>query len=142
MRAIAAFILVGACLSSGCQQAQRPTMKDVDKIQGKWLLVSGERHGNAFTPESIQNVTLTFDGNVLRTAKRDGVSEATYTLHPETNPEGIDLDMNGSLGLGIYKLEGETLTILHGEIEESRPANFEDIKRGTLTLLNLRKSDK
>ena len=53
-------------------------------------------------------MTLTFDGGVLKTAKADGVTVATFTLHPETNPKGIDLDMDGNLGLGIYKLKEDT----------------------------------
>jgi uncharacterized protein (TIGR03067 family) len=114
-------------------------MKDIDRIQGKWVLIAGERHGKPFTDETIKDVTLTFDGNVLKTAKAEGTTEAIFTLHPETNPKGIDLDM-GSLGLGIYKLEEDKLTILHGEIEEPRPKDFEEIKGGTLTLLVLRKA--
>ena len=115
-------------------------MKDIDRIQGEWVLISGERHGQPFANETIKDVTLTFDGDVLKTAKADGVTEATFTLYPETNPKGIDLDMDGSLGLGIYKFEEDTLTILHGEIEEPRPKDFEEIKDGTLTLLVLRKA--
>src|SRR4051812_9054140 len=139
MRVLVGLIFVGTCLPLGCRQHERPTMNDLDKVQGKWLLISGERHGTIFSDQTIKTVTLTFDGNVLKTAKPDGVSEATFTLHPETNPKGIDLNMNGSLGLGIYKFEEGMLTILHGEIEEPRPANFDEIKRGTLTLLRLRK---
>jgi hypothetical protein len=54
-------------------------------------------------------------------------------------PKGTDIDMNGRLGLGIYKLEGRMLTVLHGEIEEPRPADFDALKSGNLTMLVLRK---
>ena len=92
-----------------------------DNIQGEWVLISGERHGQPFSDETIKDVTLTFDGDVLKTSKADGSPKLPFTLHPETNPRGIDLDMDGSVGLGIYKLEDDTLTVLHGEIEEPRP---------------------
>lgn len=116
-------------------------MKDMDRIEGTWVLVSGERHGEKFTVEVVKNVKLTFLDDVLTTQKKNGVTEATFTLHPETNPKGIDLDMDGNLGLGIYKLEGEILTILHGEIDEPRPANFDAVKKGNLTMLVLRKEN-
>ena len=82
---------------------------------------------------------LKFIGNVLKTQKKNDVTEAAFTLHPEMKPKGIDLDMGGSLGLGIYKLEGEVLTIVHGEIEEPRPVDFDAVKIGNLTMLVLRK---
>ena|SRR5688572_8833076 len=140
MRAIGVLLFLSTSIQCGCQQPARPTMKDIDRIQGEWVLISGERHGQPFASETIKDVTLTFDGDVLKTAKAGGVTEATFTLRPETNPKGIDLDMDGSLGLGIYKLEEDMLTILHGEIEEPRPKDFEEIKGGTLTLLELRKA--
>jgi uncharacterized protein (TIGR03067 family) len=140
MRLVAALFFVATCLPFGCQQREPAIMKDEDKIQGKWLLISGEREGKMFSDETIKNVTLTFDGNILYTRKPDGVSEATFSLHPEANPKGIDLNMDGNVGLGIYYFQDDTLTILHGEIEEPRPANFEEIKGGTLTLLRLRKT--
>jgi uncharacterized protein (TIGR03067 family) len=115
-------------------------MNDTHRIQGEWSLIAGERHGEMFSAEAINNVTLTFSGNVLRTSKPDGETEATFVLHPETDPKGIDLDMEGNVGLGIYKLDGDSLSILHGEIEQPRPKDFSAITDGTLTLLELRKS--
>jgi uncharacterized protein (TIGR03067 family) len=115
-------------------------MNDTQRIQGEWSLISGERHGEEFPAEAIKNVKLTFAGNVLKTTKPDGETEATFVLHPEMDPKGIDLDMEGNLGLGIYKLDGNSLSILHGEIEEPRPKEFAAVKDGALTLLVLRRS--
>jgi uncharacterized protein (TIGR03067 family) len=140
MRAIRTLLLLSAGIPCGCQHPERSMMKDIEKIQGEWILISGERHGQPFSNDTIKDATLSFEGDVLKTAKADSITEATFTLYPETNPKGIDLDMDGSLGLGIYKLEKDTLTILHGEIEEPRPQSFEEIKGGTLTLLVLRKA--
>jgi uncharacterized protein (TIGR03067 family) len=114
-------------------------MNDFQRIQGTWALISGERHGEKFTEEVTKNVKLAFAGEALRTHKGDDVTEATFTLHPETNPKGIDLNMEGSTGLGIYKLEDDRLTILHGEVDQPRPADFKAVKRGDLTMLVLEK---
>jgi uncharacterized protein (TIGR03067 family) len=140
MRMIAMLVVLLACFQSSCRRTPAPTVSDLQWLQGEWQLVSGERHGQAFPDEILKQVRLTFAGNVLKTTKPDSVTEATVTLHPELDPKGIDIDMDGSPGLGIYKLEDNTLTILHGEIEEPRPKNFEAVKSGTLTLLVLRKT--
>jgi uncharacterized protein (TIGR03067 family) len=142
MRTVATLFLLTVGLSCGCARQEKPSMNETDRIQGEWLLISGERHGEVFADNVVGKVRLTFSGNTLTTAKSDGVTKATFTLHPEMNPKGIDVDMDGNLGLGIYKLDGNMLTLLHGEVEEPRPKDFEAIKSGNLTLLVLRKANK
>jgi uncharacterized protein (TIGR03067 family) len=117
-------------------------MTDLDLIQGEWALVSGERHREVFGPDAIKAVRLVFTGNRLTTKKADSSAEATFELHPETQPKGIDLNMDGSVGLGIYRLEADSLSILHGEIEEPRPRDFDAVNDGNLTLLVLRQVNK
>lgn len=125
------------CTSTGQSQ---PAKSDFDRLQGTWQLESGERNGEQVSTDVAKNVTLTFAGSSLKTKKADSVSEATFALHPESNPKGFDLDMDGSPGLGIYKIEGSSLTILHGEVGDPRPANFDAVKGGNLTLLVLEKT--
>jgi len=115
-------------------------MSDGDRIQGTWALVSGERHGQAFSNQVIESVTLEFSGNVLSTKTKDRVNKATFTLYPDIAPRGIDLDMGGTVGLGIYKLDGDTLTILHGEVGDKRPPHFDPKETPRLTLLVLKRS--
>jgi uncharacterized protein (TIGR03067 family) len=139
MRFVAILLLL--CTNIQCNRTkwEIPAVTDIDRLQGTWALISGERHGERFPHEVVKNVKLTFFGDTLKTHKKSGVTEATFTLHSESDPKGIDLNMDGSLGLGIYKLEGEMLTILHGEVGEPRPADFDDVKSGNLTMLVLQK---
>jgi uncharacterized protein (TIGR03067 family) len=138
-----ALIVVVVCLNAQCDRARptapAPVISDKERIQGTWQLVSGERHGEEFSDELVKNVSLIFAGELLKTKNGSEVTEAKFALHPHSNPKGIDLDMDGSPGLGIYQLDGETLKILHGEIEQPRPAGFDAVKNGDLTLLVLRK---
>jgi uncharacterized protein (TIGR03067 family) len=142
MRAAAASFLISVNVLCGCQERKKPALTDLDVIQGEWALVSGERHGVAFGPDAIKEVRLVFGNNRLTTKKADGSAEVTFELHPETQPKGIDLIMDGSVGLGIYRLETDSLSILHGEIEEPRPRDFDAVKDGNLTLLVLRRVTK
>jgi uncharacterized protein (TIGR03067 family) len=144
MRFIAVMlVLFFVCTNVRCNRSkpEATAMNDFERIQGSWALVSGERHGERFTTEVTKDVKLTFAGDALRTHKGDDVSEATFALHPEMNPKGIDLNMDGGVGLGIYKLEGQKLTVLHGEVDQPRPADFDAVEGGDLTLLVLEKAE-
>ena len=114
-------------------------MKDYEEIQGTWALVSGERHGKAFSDEVVKGVQLEFSQDALSTKNKDHVSTAKFKLHSDTVPKGIDLDMDGSVGLGIYELDGDTLTILHGEVKNSRPTEFDPKGTPRLTWLVLKR---
>jgi uncharacterized protein (TIGR03067 family) len=144
MRLIAVMLMLLLVLMNvQCNRAKEEAnaLTDFARIQGNWALVSGERNGEKFTAEVTNNVRLVFVDNALKTHQGDEVTEAIFTLHPDMNPKGIDLDMDGSVGLGIYKLEGDKLTIVHGEIDQPRPADFGAVKNGELTVLVLQKSE-
>jgi uncharacterized protein (TIGR03067 family) len=114
-------------------------MNDQQRVQGEWELVSGARHGKAFPEEVVKRVTLVFEKDALTTKNGDRSSVARFTLKPDTTPKGIDLDMEGSVGEGIYALEGDELRILHGEVGEARPKGFDGEGAERLTLLVLRR---
>jgi uncharacterized protein (TIGR03067 family) len=116
-------------------------MTDQEKIQGTWQLVSGHRHGNVFPMEVTKNVRLIFAGDKLTTMNKDRGNDARFTLHPQLSPKGMDMDMQGHIGTGIYALEGDTLTIVHGEVGQSRPASFDGTAEPGLTMLKLQRSE-
>ena len=115
-------------------------MNDQENICGTWALVSGERHGKAFSDEVVKAVTLEFSQDTMATRNKDRVSKAKFKLYSDTTPKGIDVDMDGSVGKGIYKLDGDTLTILHGEVEDKRPTEFDPKQTPRLTLLVLKRN--
>lgn len=115
------------------------TMNDHDSLQGRWALVSGERHRKPFSDEVLKRVTLEFKDDTLSTKNGDHVTKAGFKLRSDASPKGIDLDMDGNLGLGIYKLEGDTLTILHGEVGDDRPSGFDPKQTPRATLLVLKR---
>ncbi len=131
-------VLCGVALAADPPE-EFPAIDDHEQIQGTWALVSGERHGKAFSAELVKAVTLEFSQDTLSTKNKDRVNKAKFKLHPATTPKGIDLDMDGSIGLGIYKLEGDSLTILHGKVNDKRPTEFNPKQTPRLTLLVLKR---
>ena len=113
-------------------------MGDQEKIQGTWALVSGERNGKPFPDEVVRHVQLIFGGDKLTTQHKDRKTEAAFTLDPSKTPREIDLDMGGSIGKGIYQLDGDTLKIVHGEVGDARPKEFPEAGPG-LTVLVLKR---
>jgi uncharacterized protein (TIGR03067 family) len=132
------FVFFGIALADTTERGVS-TMTDHDALQGRWTLNSGERHGKGFSDELLKRVTLEFEGVRLSTKNGDHVSNASFKLHSDASPKGIDLDMDGNIGRGIYKLEGDTLTILHGEVGDDRPLSFDPKQMPRATLLVLKR---
>jgi len=93
-------------------------------LQGKWVMVGSEVMGKKATKEDLENVKgiMVIEGNkVTRWADEQGkktedVTEATIKLDPAAKPRAIDDTIskglfNGETALGIYKLDGDQLTI-------------------------------
>jgi uncharacterized protein (TIGR03067 family) len=133
-------ILVAACGARADAEGAREKqpMDDQEIIQGTWSLVSGERNGTPLPNEVLQLVRLIFDGNKLTTKHRDQTTEATFKLDPAKSPREIDVDMEGSVGKGIYLLDGDSLKIIHGEVGSERPMDLAKGGHG-LTVLVLRR---
>lgn len=119
---------------------EKKPMTDHDRLQGTWQVVSGERAGQPFSADVVKNVRLVFTGDKLVTQNKDRKTESRFTLHPETTPPGIDLEMGKETGLGSYRLNGDDLTIAHGEVGEPRPTGFASTEKVPLTVLVLKRS--
>jgi uncharacterized protein (TIGR03067 family) len=116
-------------------------MGDQERIQGTWALVSGERSGNPLPDQVTQHIKLIFAGDKLITQHKDRKTEATFRLDANKTPKEIDLDMGGSVGRGIYQLDGDSLKIVHGEVGDARPKDFPKAGSGlTVLVLNREKS--
>src|SRR5206468_2005338 len=102
------FIFLVAGLLPGADQGkERRPVNDRERLQGAWQLVSGERNGQPLPEDVVKQVRLVFAGEKLTTHTKGRATESRFTLHPDTKPAGMDFDMDGAVGLGIYLLEGD-----------------------------------
>jgi uncharacterized protein (TIGR03067 family) len=102
---------------------------DKKLLDGKWLIESVTKDGKA--DDAMKGATREHTGDkyTISPAKdsKAPAAEGTFTYDPETKT--IDLkptsgNFKGKTMLGIYKLDGDTLTVAFAEKE--RPKGFEN----------------
>jgi RNA polymerase sigma factor (sigma-70 family) len=118
------------------------TPKDEQKILGTWTMVSGEEGGQKAPPERLQDATATFAEGGKMTAKLgEREQEFTYKLNPAKKPKEFSVTNDqGQTLLGIYRLDGDTLTVCFDRSGE-RPTEFAS-KEGTSVVLEVLKREK
>jgi RNA polymerase sigma-70 factor (ECF subfamily) len=111
--------------------AEDPPKSDRDRLQGTWVPTSfkNEEKGEA-DDENLKHYKLIFSGDKLTMVGpySGGDRKGTITLDPKATPKTIDvaLEAGGEAGVlrGLYKLDGDTLTLCYPNINQDRPVEF------------------
>jgi RNA polymerase sigma factor (sigma-70 family) len=151
--AVLALSVAVACTVVGARRAladkpaaagKEGAQKEEEKIVGTWAFQSLVQGGQKQPEEDVKEAKLTFapDGKLAAKLPK-GEKEGTYKLDPAQKPKAITLTTEtGGTILGIYKLEGDTLTLCMGhENDNDRPAEFAS-KEGTKVVLVVLKRQK
>ena len=113
--------------------------KDVEKFQGKWTVASIEENGKLESADEVAMFVVTVKDALFTIKIKDEVTkELTIKLDPSQKPAAIDLvpkDAKEKTVLGIYKLDGDTLTIAGTDQNKERPTEFSSAKGVTLLVL-------
>ena len=122
-------LFVGLAVVIGAPAKDAPK-KEPPSIVGEWVGETGVRGGKADNPPPGASITFNNDGKVLmKEGGQDKAEEGSYKVDPKKDPAEIDItppDGKGQTIVGIYKIEGDTLTICFNESEkpEDRPKEF------------------
>jgi uncharacterized protein (TIGR03067 family) len=104
-------------------------------IEGTWQIVSLQDGGRTVPDEVIEDAQWLITGDKI-VQKAGGQSmELSYVLGPSKSPNWIDLKADGRTMLGIYEMQGDTLTVCFSEARgaerstafESQPESVNDV---------------
>ncbi len=107
--------------------AAEANKKELEKLQGSWLLQSKQEEGQDEKLRDQDRVSLTIAGTRI-TIKEEKEYKGTIAIDAGKKPAAIDLipTEEGEKGklLGIYQVEGDTLKLCYGRPGVPRPTEF------------------
>jgi uncharacterized protein (TIGR03067 family) len=117
--------------AAGAQPPAGDIGTELTRHQGVWAVTSFVREGKEAPQDVAHAIVREVKGDHV-VWKRDGKNFAgtTVVLDPKAVPHAIDVIPDGGPArdqhvLGIYRLEGDTLTICMADADRPRPTRFE-----------------
>ncbi len=148
MRSLSFALLLGVLVSHApADQPVEPNRKvdpkaktDQELIEGTWLIVGLEASGKAEPEQNYRGNSFTFskDKATLKEGKHAPIDFA-WTLDPTRAPKSIDLTAKTVNVRGIYKFDGDELTLCLS-IGPNRPAEFATKVGGDTEIFTLKRS--
>jgi uncharacterized protein (TIGR03067 family) len=128
MKAVTVFalLLASVVLAEPTPEAK----KELDRLQGTWVMVGLEVNGETVPEARIQGTTLVIKGDNYVTHVKDTKRETTIEVDPGKKPKAIDMYFpDGTnapkLSKGVYELEGDTLKVCRHQMPgEDRPSQI------------------
>ena len=110
-------------------------------IEGTWKLVSGEQNGEDEPQADLARSSLVIVGNKHTVTIGDAVLKGTHKIDTSKSPMAIDAqDTAGPfVGMslkGIFKVDGDELTVCFAPPGEDRPVEF-TTKNGKAALMHV-----
>jgi uncharacterized protein (TIGR03067 family) len=131
--------MAGLLLAAPAPDKKDPTKEDQEKIQGTWKVEAGEI-GGVKNPDRLLKIQLVFSGEKIVSKSGDDEKEkGTFQLDATPKFKTIDVRTDDQLVHGIYKLDGDTLTICLDESGEARPAEFASKEGSKVALVILKR---
>ncbi len=112
--------------------------KESEKLQGQWTGVSWEERGFQRPAQAAQQRKLTVKGDGWIVKQGDEPeNKAVFKIDPSKNPKTIDLTFEQRKYHGIYKLEGDTLTLCLTLTRDNRerPKEFKTTKEDGILIV-------
>jgi len=107
-----------------------PPMQNISrkhKLVGDWRLTMRESEGNRQSDEEVADTSIRFDNaNRMLVLTDAGQVPCTVRVDADNTPGYIDvIDAEGKVEKGIYRLQGNRLTICYADAGQARPTEFD-----------------
>ena len=119
-----------------------------ENLQGAWTAAKAERDSKG--ADDVVGNRLVFIGNRFQIQSKNGkvLYGGTVRVNPNSKPAAIDFEhtegaAKGKAWKGIYKLEGDTLTICDNapNLDKERPAAFEAKSQSGYVLITFKRAN-
>ena len=104
--------------------------KDLERLQGTWVMAELEVEGKVVPEEKLKGTTLTIKGDKYIVTVKGRVHETTFKLDAGQKPKAIDTYFPAGtdapkLSKGIYEVDGATFKLCrHQAPGKDRPVQF------------------
>jgi uncharacterized protein (TIGR03067 family) len=117
--------------------------KELEKISGTFTVTLFERDGKKYGADELKKMKVVQKGAEWSFHLGDDITQGKDTVFPDKNPKEINsLYLNGPAKdktvLGIYKIEGDSVTYCWAEPGKERPKEFATKADSGLTLMTLK----
>jgi uncharacterized protein (TIGR03067 family) len=118
--------------------------KELQKLQGAWTFASQVVNGKAIPAENLKNLTLNMEGDKFTVKQGEEMYQTgRQKLDPSKTPKTLNAEVTegpekGSVMLGIYELDGDTLKVCFDLEGKKRPTGFKSTA-GSNTILIVHK---
>jgi len=121
---------------------------DLEKFQGKWIVVSLLEEGKAVDAKELAMLEITIEKDTYTaTEKGEVVAKYRFKIDPSKKPAAIDFtpllgkEKEKVTELGIYVFEKDQLKMCVDETGKTRPSVFEGKGTETCSVIVLKKKD-
>ena len=127
-RTVVVVLLAGLLIAT--DKPKDEAKKDLDRLQGTWVMAELEVEGKVVPEEKLKGTTLTIKGDKYIVKVKDRAHETTFKLDPSQKPKAIDMYFSAGtdapkLSKGIYEVDGDTLKLCrHQAPGKDRPVQF------------------
>ena len=129
MKAKTLFVLA-AVLTVSADKPKGDAKKDLDHLQGTWVMAELEVNGERVPDKKLNDTTLTIRGDKYITKVKGKSFEVTIKLDPSQKPKAIDMYFPDGpnlpkLSKGVYDLDGDTFRVCrHQRPGKDRPTQI------------------
>jgi uncharacterized protein (TIGR03067 family) len=120
--------------------------RDIDLLQGSWLVTSLELDGQAMPANIFASARLVIKGHRFTSVGMGAEYEGTLEVDESTTPRQIDMQFDagpekGNVNLSIYELSGDIWKICVATRGSLRPSIFESTPGSSFAVEVLKRMD-